>query len=181
MLIQINTQFIQIRLLKFEDSKLLYDYCNGLSDLTKSRFAPHEFDKETIEKVCRNIGKDSSFRFVAITTDTEQIVGYFIAKSGMSENDKTRFMQNKIHLKSDECCSIAPSVADDYQGSGLGKALFKFMIDYLSEHQKHHLILLGGVQKENEKAIRFYQKMGFQEVGEFERNGVLNMNMWMKI
>jgi diamine N-acetyltransferase len=181
MLIQINTQFIQIRLLKFDDSERLFKYCNGLSDLTKSRFAPHQFDKETIENICRYIGKDDSFRFVAITTDTEQIIGYFIAKSGMSENDKSRFFQNKTHLIPEECCSIAPSVADDYQGSGLGKALFKFMIDYLREHQKHHLILLGGVQKENEKAIRFYQKMGFQEAGEFGRNGVWNLNMWMKI
>jgi diamine N-acetyltransferase len=181
MLIQINTQFIQIRLLKFDDSELLYEYCNGLSDLTKSKFVPHGFDKETIENICRNIGKDDSFRFVAITTDTEQIIGYFIAKNGMSENDKTRFFQNKTHLIPEECCSIAPSVADDYQGSGLGKAFFKFMIDYLREHQKHHLILLGGVQKENEKAIGFYRKMGFQEAGEFDRNGVLNLNMWMKI
>jgi diamine N-acetyltransferase len=181
MLIQINTQFIQIRLLKFDDSELLYKYCNGLSDLTKSRFSPHGFNEETIKKICRNISKDNSFRFVAITTDTEQIIGYFIAKNGVSENDKIRFLQNKIHLKAEECCSIAPSVADDYQGSGLGKALFKFMIDYLKEQQKHHLVLLGGVQKENEKAIRFYQKMGFNEVGEFDRNGVLNLNMWMKI
>jgi diamine N-acetyltransferase len=181
MLVQINTQFIQIRLLKFEDSKRLYDYCNGLSDLTKSRFAPHGFDEETIENICRNISKVDSFRFVAITLDTERIVGYFIAKNGMSENDETRFLQHKIYLISEECCSMAPSISDKYHGSGLGKALFKFMIDYLREQQKHHLVLLGGVQKDNEKAIRFYQKMGFQEAGEFDRNGVLNLNMWMKI
>jgi RimJ/RimL family protein N-acetyltransferase len=181
MLIQINTQFIQIRLLKFDDSKLLYEYCNGLSDLTKIRFAPHGFDEETVENVCGNIGKDNSFRFVAITLDTERIVGYFIAQNGISENDKSRFLQNDIDLKPEGCCSIAPSIAGNYQGSGAGKALFRFMIDYLKEQQKHHLILLGGVQKENEKAIRFYQKMGFQEAGEFDRNGVFNLNMWMSI
>jgi diamine N-acetyltransferase len=181
MLIQINTQFIQIRLLKFDDSERLFKYCNELSDLTKSKFSPHEFDEETIENICRNIGKDDSFRFVAITTDTEQMIGYFIAKHRVSENDKSRFLQNKTHLISEECSSIAPSVADDYQGSGVGKALFKFMIDYLREQQKDHLILLGGVQKENEKAIGFYQKMGFQVAGEFDRNGVMNLNMWMSI
>ncbi|MEY4540480.1 MAG: hypothetical protein RLZZ306_2237 [Bacteroidota bacterium] len=149
--------------------------------MTKSRFAPHGFDEETIENICKNIGKDNTFRFVAITLCTRRIIGYFIAENEVSENDRSRFLKNEIDLKSEECCSIAPSISDDYQGSGVGMALFKFMMDYLKEQQKHHLILLGGVQKENEKAIRFYQKMGFQEAGEFDRNGVLNLNMWMMI
>jgi ribosomal protein S18 acetylase RimI-like enzyme len=181
MLMQINTQFLQIRLLKFDDSERLFNYCNGLSDLTKSRFSPHTFDKESIESICWNIKRDDSFRFVAIATDTEQIVGYFIAKKGGTEHDKERFLQNNIDLKTAQFCSFAPSISDDYQGLGIGKGLFEFMIDCLKEQQIHHLILLGGVKKENETAISFYQKMGFIEAGEFDREGVLSLNMWMDI
>lgn len=181
MLIQINKQFLQMRLLKFDDSERLLKYFDGLSELTKSRFAPHGFESQSIENICEDIGKDTCFRFVALEVDPEQIVGYFIAQNAISENDRNRFLQNKITLNSEECCSIAPSIADNYHGLGVAKALFEFMCGHLKEQQKQHLILLGGVQKENRQAISFYQKMGFSEAGEFDRHGVFNLNMWKSI
>lgn len=46
-------------------------------------------------------------------------------------------------------------------GSGAGKLLMKYVIDY-SRHQQFDTLFLG-VWKENERAVQFYRKTGFTE------------------
>ena len=56
---------------------------------------------------------------------------------------------------------LAPSVSDEYQSKGLGNRLLEVMISKLKEMHRKHLILWGGVQADNSKALAFYEKNGF--------------------
>ena len=72
--------------------------------------------------------------------------------------------------------TIAPSVADHYQSKGIGSKMLQFVIDDIKAKGAKRLVLWGGVQKTNVKAIRFYSKFGFNTLGEFDYNG-LNLDM----
>ena len=42
------------------------------------------------------------------------------------------------------------------------------------------IVLMGGTQKSNRQAVRFYQKNGFIELGEFQTD-VANIDMYLPI
>ena len=54
-------------------------------------------------------------------------------------------------------------VASDFQGEGLGRYLMEQAIAIAAERKKKYVWL--GVWENNEKAIRFYRKNGFYEIG----------------
>lgn len=160
------------------DSSQLFHYFQNLSAHTQHRFSPHSFDLATVEAICY---AQKDFRFVIENTENQQIIGYCIANRGFSENDKKRFLTNGVDLDDTQTCSFAPSVADDFQGMGLGQKLFDWMISELKKHKIKNLVLLGGVQQNNTKAVAYYQKLGFHTAGSFERDGAMNLSMWRKI
>jgi len=176
-----NNLQVHFRLLTIEDSPKLFDYFQNLSQESKERFSPHGFDIETVQTICKHCDDRKNFRFVVEDTRNQQLIGYFIAKNEVSANDQNRFLSNGIVLIVQETCSFAPSIADEFQGVGLGKMLFDFMLKQLESAGKKRLILLGGVQQNNNKAIQYYKKLGFQEAGSFERNNTQNLNMWRAI
>jgi len=53
-------------------------------------------------------------------------------------------------------------VKRDYQGKGIGDALLKKALDYLSQYQDKATLWVG---EDNLKAIEFYQKRGFKRAG----------------
>ncbi len=60
------------------------------------------------------------------------------------------------------------AVDPDYQGLGIGKRLFEALLRYLSEERKDILRVELIARKSNVKAIRLYEKLGFQIEGRFE-------------
>ena len=54
-------------------------------------------------------------------------------------------------------------VASEFQGEGFGRYLMEQAIAIATEHKKKYAWL--GVWEKNEKAIRFYKKNGFYEIG----------------
>jgi diamine N-acetyltransferase len=47
----------------------------------------------------------------------------------------------------------------------------------LRTQQQRHIVLWGGVQAANEKALNFYKKQGYQQMGDFWLNGLQNLDM----
>jgi ribosomal protein S18 acetylase RimI-like enzyme len=54
-------------------------------------------------------------------------------------------------------------VVEEYHGTGIGQALYAFAIDEATKIRATHLWL--GVWKHNPRAIRFYEKLGFEPFG----------------
>lgn len=60
-------------------------------------------------------------------------------------------------------------VHPDFQGLGLGKQIFTYLLTYIELHRKDILRVELIARESNKKAIEFYQKIGFQQEGRFEK------------
>ncbi|MCU0390550.1 MAG: GNAT family N-acetyltransferase [Thermoflexibacter sp.] len=163
-----NNQTIILRKLDLQDTELLIAYWHGLSDETKKRFAPHVFDNQTIISLHKDVNYQG---YIAQEAHTSAIIGYAIIKIGYLEHDKSRLEAYYLSLSNTTDCTFAPSVADAWHGSGLGTVLFNFVMNEAKDKGIKRVILWGGVQKSNMRAIRFYQKNGFRILGQFLYQG----------
>lgn len=167
-----------IRLLQKEDAQALYNYLNGLSAESRSRFGPHPFDVDTINNICNNL-HDNVLRYVAIVDDG--IVAYMLIKQGMTDADAERYAQHSMFFDSSITVTYAPSVADDFQNSGLGSLMFAAILAQIKLQGNHTIILWGGVQATNARAVHFYEKHGFQRKWNFWYDGKDNIDMLLNI
>ena len=156
---------IMIRLLQNTDTQKLFNYLSSLSAETKSRFGPHPFDLETVEYICNN--PDDVMRYVAVDNATNNIIAYMLFKRGMIEWDEKRYRERNQHYDSNTTVTYAPSVDDSWQSSGLGSLMYQQMEQELKSKHIQHIILWGGVQANNERAVNFYKKFGYQLMGSF--------------
>jgi diamine N-acetyltransferase len=155
-----------IRSLQESDKESLYHYLQNLSAESRSRFGPHPFDKPTINKICEQPDKDIH-RYVAIDESATSIVAYMIIQQGMIEADQQRYAQRDQFFDAATTVTLAPSVADDWQSSGLGTAMLDFIEGELKTKGIRYIILWGGVQATNLKAVNFYKKNGYQFIASF--------------
>jgi diamine N-acetyltransferase len=174
-----NGKTVNIRQLAVTDAVQLSNYFAYLSADTKKRFAPHSFNWHMVEQICSHQDQASSY-FIAETKDGCRIIAYSIVRRGLPEHDIPRLFAYGLPLEIDACCTFAPSVADAWQGAGLGGKILDFIAAYLKQQGVNAIILQGGVQCSNQKAVSFYCKSGFQIVGTFEHNG-LNFDMLKNI
>lgn len=147
---------------------MLVHYLEELSDESKSRFGPHAFNYDTIESLVQNEG---FCLLIAIDSHSDTIIAYIIVKNGWIDYESPRLSSYGL-IESRRDATIAPSVADLWQSRGLGSKFYSFVLNYL-KNEKHveRLFLWGGVQNSNTKAINFYNKHGFNKLGEFEYHG----------
>ena len=171
-----NGKAVDVRMLASNDSKKLFDYFDRyFSAESKSRFGPHSFDRNSINKICSKLDSDIK-RYVAID-DEENIVAYMLIKQGMIEWDEKRYAERSQVY--DYHCSVtfAPSVADAWQSSGLGSLMNTIIENELTEYGIRFIILWGGVQAANVKAVNFYKKLGYRYIASFWHNGKDNYDM----
>ncbi|MVM38362.1 GNAT family N-acetyltransferase [Spirosoma sp. HMF3257] len=171
---------ILIRLLESTDAPKLLDYFNGLSPQTRQFFGPHPFDSETVNIICATLNPNECARLVAFSQKHECIVAYVLVSAGATPSDVVRYKALGIELNPATDCSLAPSVADDYQSRGLGDYLMEKALAIARVMPKKRVILWGGVQARNERAVRYYRKFGFVELGQFETD-VLNYDMCLML
>ena len=143
----------------------LSNYFNNLSPETKKRFGPHPFDIESIEKTFA----EGNLGYIALEND--EIIAYTIVHPGIIGHEKPRLKGYGVDEQEPGSCTIAPSVADACQGKGIGSAFMKFILNDLKEKNFTKVYLWGGVQADNEKAVRMYTRLGFTYLGEFEYFG----------
>lgn len=161
-----------LRVIRSDDWELLGRYFEGLSEATRQLYAPHSFDVETARKICAEIDYADSLRFVVLTRDeAPRIIAYFIVKLGTNEGDRHRYEERGMFLDEVTTCSLAPSVADDYQSQGVGSAMMPAILETVRLLGRQRMVLSGGTRAINHRAIHFYGKVGFRRIGDFESSG----------
>ncbi|MBU1008653.1 MAG: GNAT family N-acetyltransferase [Bacteroidetes bacterium] len=161
---------LSIRLLFVEDHEKLLHYLQGLSRETKSRFGPHAFDREAISTIFAE-KNDLHQAYIAIEKSTADIIAYALLRKGWLPYDKARLSAYGLAEDPEHDCTFAPSVADAWQGKGLGSAVFTFVLNEIRSAGIRRILLWGGVQATNQRACGFYQRHGFRELGRFEHHG----------
>ena len=176
--IQTKKGHVLLRRLTTNDLDKLAEYLHEVSDEVKNHFGPHHFNKQAILEFYswphENIG------FVAEDVANEAIIAYSIIKCGYLPHDKERWEAYGFDLDAIKCCTFAPSVTDNWQGIGIGKHMLQYILKELAVSGIQRVILWGGVQSDNTKAIRFYESFGFETVGSFEHFGS-NYDMMLSV
>lgn len=74
--------------------------------------------------------------------------------------------------------TLAPVVADDCQNTGVAGTAFPSVVTEARATGRTHLVLMGGTQERNARAVRFYLREGFISHGRFEHPpGIWNIGM----
>lgn len=171
-----NGHSVEVRLLQKDDNEKLFEYFDQhFSKESKSRFGPHLFDKETIDEICHNPNKEIT-RYIAID-ETGTIIAYMLIQQGMIDWDKKRYSERNQFYDHSTSVTFAPSVADAWQSSGIGSVMNSIIEDDLRKRNINNIILWGGVQATNEKAVNFYKKLGYQFIASFRHDEKDNHDM----
>jgi GNAT superfamily N-acetyltransferase len=166
------------------DTQILADYFLSLTDDTKRRYGPHPFDRATAEKLCATTDPADTLRMIATVKGEkgECVIAYIILILNIREDDAMRYNKLHIPLNAATDCTLAPSVADSYQSKGLGSVLMVQLKEFARQLGRARMVLWGGTQATNDRAIHFYHKHGFRTVGEFlEPPGFNNYDMIMDL
>ncbi len=151
------------------DFDKLTEFLQHLQPETTRRFGPHGFDKQTITELFENDG--AHIGYIALDAETLEVIAYSIIKIGFLEHDASRLCTYGLTLDAKTDCTFAPSVADKWQSLGVGNSLFQFALYDLKAHSIKKVILWGGVQCCNTRAVNYYLKNGFKIMGQFQYNG----------
>jgi diamine N-acetyltransferase len=164
-----NNKQVLLRRLNTADLGSLYDYLQNLSAETKKRFGPHSFEKQAIIDFYTNAS--NPIGYIGIDIPTNEIIAYSIIKIGFIEHDGNRLRSYGITPDHKTDVTFAPSVADSWQSCGIGNEMFKYILSDLKNNVFKRIILWGGVQMDNGKAVSYYKKNGFKILGQFTHNG----------
>lgn len=160
---------MQIRNLGPEDFTILHNYLEQLSIETRQRFGPHRFDLASI--IEQYADPDKFMGYIVIDNCKGNVVAYSIVKKGILEHDSKRLQSYGLILNDNTDFTFAPSVSDDWQGKGVGQFVFRYICSELKKMGVSRIILWGGVQCDNERAVNYYIKNDFRILGRFEYNG----------
>jgi diamine N-acetyltransferase len=148
------------------DVDRLTHFLENLSPQTRRFWSHPSYDRVTAQTLCDAIGRYDKLRLVAVSED-ERIIALFEFSMDLVESDIERFRGYGIELHNETDCRFGPCVADDYQGTGLGRILFPPTVEIARRFGQQRILLWGGVFVENERAIRYYERLRFQRIGEF--------------
>lgn len=173
----IDGEHLIFRSLSDADADVLGAFLEGLSPETARRFRPHPLSREAAGDVCRQAGTGNAVRLIAANPDGNRIVAYFVVEFTIPENERERYRQYGFLLSDERDCRIAPAVADAYQNVGLGSQMMRWTLDLIGRLGRSRVVLFGGTQASNARAIHFYEKFGFMRAGTFEEKGLDNIDM----
>jgi GNAT superfamily N-acetyltransferase len=164
---------VALRLLGPGDAPILAEYFLGLSAETRRLYAPHPFDLVTAEKLCATLDVTTQLRFVGVAgkEPDQRIMAYLIVGLTPGESELRRYQDLGLTLDPERTCWLAPSVADRYQSQGVGFLLMQPILDWARQLGYRQMVLSGGTRAENHRAIRFYTKLGFRRLGDFQTEG----------
>ena len=160
---------LTLRPLRADDAARFAEYLGSLSAQTRARYGPHPFDAQTARAICASLDPTDILRIVATIPRVaeERMIAYVLLKMGVLEADRQRYEKLDILLEPDTDCTLAPSVADDYQDQGVGSLMMQHILRVAPKLGRRRIVLWLGVQASNDRAIHFYTKWGFRKVGEF--------------
>ncbi|KYP13884.1 GNAT family N-acetyltransferase [Flavihumibacter sp. CACIAM 22H1] len=148
-----------------QDIAAIASFYETLQAATKKLYAPHSMDMAAI---ARHIA--DPVYLVLISEEAGSLIGYQVFLKGAFPWERERYQGYGISLTSSDV-SYAPVLSDSRQGQGLGKALLHQALPYLADEGIHRMILWGGVQCSNIRAVNFYLSNGFRIKGFFDWEG----------
>jgi ribosomal protein S18 acetylase RimI-like enzyme len=120
-----------------------------------------------LAKYVADWGRKGDLGFIAVEADTAHAVGAVWARL-FSADDKAYSQTD------DKTPELAIAVVPEYVGQGIGTLLMQHFLD---EAAKHYPAVALNVRADN-PALRLYQRLGFEVVGEFtNRVGTLSYDM----
>jgi diamine N-acetyltransferase len=161
-----------MRPLRADDATHFAEYLGSLSEQTRGRWGPHAFDRETAHRICAALDPTDILRIVGTIPGDggERIIAYVLLKMGAWDDDRERYEKLGIPLDPGSDVTLAPSVADDYPNQGVGSLMMGHVLQVAEALGRRRVVLWGGVQATNDRAVHFYTKWGFRKVGEFYTN-----------
>ncbi|MFI9780260.1 GNAT family N-acetyltransferase [Streptomyces sp. NPDC051956] len=156
-----------LRPLVHADVKRLADFLAGLSPESRRLSTFDGYDLAAARELCDAIARYDKLRLVLEDESSERIVGLFELSLALTASDITRYRVAGIPLTERTDCRFGPTLADAYQGSGVGSLVIPFVMEAVRRLGRTRVILWGGVLADNARALRFYEKNGFQLVGPF--------------
>jgi len=164
---------VVLRLLRADDGPALSRYFQSLSPATRAVYAPHPFDRETAHRLSAELDPAESPRWVAVSTTAAGpvFIAYIIVRLTVGAAEVERYAGYGLSLDPATTCALAPSVADTYQGRGVGTALMEPILRWLGDMGLRFMVLSGGVRAENMRARHLYSRLGFRRVGDFRTRG----------
>jgi GNAT superfamily N-acetyltransferase len=171
------------RVLRPTDGPILGRYLEGLSQATRQIWAPHGFDMATAERLCAELDYARALRFIAEERQNGQpeAAAYYILALAVRDAEVERYTRRGQHLDLDLTCLLAPCVADRYQSQGLGSLMMPPVLETARALGRRHVVLMGGTQARNVRAIGLYEKFGFRRMGDFEVRDLNNHDMMLDL
>ncbi|MEV0661383.1 GNAT family N-acetyltransferase [Actinomadura luteofluorescens] len=149
------------------DAESLGDFLAGLSSETR-RFSTFDgYDLAAAEELCAAIARYDKLRLVLEGEASARMVGLLEFSLSLTPGDVERYRKAGIHLDEETDCRFGLTLADAHQDQGLATLVFPLICEVARRLGKHRIILWGGVLADNPRAIRYYEKNGFQRAGSF--------------
>jgi RimJ/RimL family protein N-acetyltransferase len=157
------------RPLEQTDVHALASFLMSMSAQTRAMSTFDGYDAATAKQLCQAINKYDKLRFVVEDNNSstgQNIIGLIEFSFDIPKADIERYEQIGIELTTTDC-RFGPTIADAYQGRGLGSRLFPIIKDIARQFGKKRIILWGGVLQANTRAIHYYEKHGFMHAATF--------------
>ncbi len=174
-----------LRPLVVTDEDNLDAFLNALSDETRAFILPPETPLPKASKLCGEINNGDKLRLVVETeadsVSENKIIALLEFSFKIPAGDVERFKAYRYDLDDEKDCRFGPTIADDYQNTGLGVKLFTYVTDIVRKLGKERIILWDGVLKENQRAVHYFEKNGFRLVGTFYDEGDEMIDMILEL
>ncbi|PON17275.1 N-acetyltransferase [Candidatus Entotheonella serta] len=161
-------EIVILRPLLPNDKTRLAVFFDDLSPQTREFCTYPSYDLAAAHEFCTAINRYDKLRFVVTTASEKRVIALLEYSFDIPERDQQRYASYHIVLNPKTDCRMGPCLADDYQNQGVGSLLFPYLIDVARGFGKTRIILWGGVLIHNHRAIRYYEKLGFQRLGRFK-------------
>ena len=161
--VQLPDRGLVFRSLRTADLEALGTFYAGLSARTREFWHRQADACDLAREHCDAIDRFDKLRLVA--DDGFAIVAVFELSFSIPDGDHERFALYGLSLDERADVRFGPCVRDDEQGSGLAPRLLAETARVALREGRSRLILWGGVQHENHRGRRFYEREGFSEVG----------------
>ncbi|MFB4426825.1 GNAT family N-acetyltransferase [Streptomyces sp. QL37] len=173
---------VVFRPLAHADTERLARFLGGLSPESRRLSTFDGYDVVAARELCDAIARYDKLRLVLEEVPSSRIVGLLEVGLALTPSDIARYREAGIELSELTDCRFGPTLADDYQGQGVGTLILPLVADVARRLGRTRIILWGGVLADNARAIRHYEKNGFRRVGSFAGvDGSLSLDMMLDL
>lgn len=156
-----------LRPLAADDVDKTGQFLSGLSTQTRHFSTFSGYDTAAAQALCESIARYDKLRFVIEAPAAGRIIGMLEFSMDITPADQARYTAYGVPLDPVTDCRFGPTLADDYQNKGIGSRVFPFIMAVARRFGQQRIILWGGVLADNQRAIRYYEKVGFRALGRF--------------